>query len=288
MPASLRSSVLLICIFTMQPHGRSQSPDAPAFAVATIKPGKHITQNAQRPYAGGYSAKDATLKDLISYAYNLPFGADGLISGGPKWAYTDTFDIEAKAEDAIEARPKANLTSADISNSDRLMLQRLLESRFKVRIHHEARQVEGFALTIASSGPKLTHSSGVPSPADSTRTYAFGAYLPTPPAGRQGMRLTRGDIHAPQATMRWLAGYLQFQPETEGHTVVDKTGLVGEFDLSLKWSAEGIQASSSPKENSEVPDLFTALQQQLGLKLQRIKVIADSIVIDNVEKPSAN
>jgi uncharacterized protein (TIGR03435 family) len=272
----------------MQLHGRAQAADAPAFAVATIKPGKHVTQNAQRPYAGGYSARDVTVSDLIAYAYGLPFGMSGLISGGPKWAYADTFDIEVKAGDDAEGKPNPGLTASQVSAFDRSMVQQFLAARFKLRVHHEAIQVAGFALTIAKSGPRLAHAKDSAPPAENTRTYALGAYLPTPRADPTGLRLTRGDIHAPGVTMDWLAGYLQFQPEMEGHNVSDKTGLIGKFDISLKWSPEKLDASDSPKESSGQTDLFTALREQLGLKLERTKVAADSIVIDSLERPSEN
>ena len=88
--------------------------------------------------------------------------------------------------------------------------------------------------------------------------------------------------------MAWLAGYLQFQPETEGQGVADKTGLAGNFDISLRWAPETVTASNPPKDDSGLPDLFTALQLQLGLKLERTRVSVDSIVIDQVEMPPPN
>jgi uncharacterized protein (TIGR03435 family) len=287
--AMLHNSLALLTVASiLQSPGMAQSAQPPAFAVATIKPGRHITQGAQRPYAGGYEAIDVTVNDLISFAYNLPWGADGLVSGGPRWAYTDTFNIEAKSESAIEGKPLDRLTNEQISSLDRSMLQSLLESRFKLSVHHEARQVSGFALTVARGGPKLVHSSpSAMPPADAARTNAFGAKLPRPRA--VGAPLTRGTIHASQVTMSWLAGHLQFQPESEGHTVIDKTGLPGTFDISLKWSSsEGLAADSSPKEGGGLPDLFTALQEQLGLSMERTRVTFDAIVIDSVEKPSEN
>jgi uncharacterized protein (TIGR03435 family) len=95
--------------------------------------------------------------------------------------------------------------------------------------------------------------------------------------------------------MAWLAGYLQFQPEAEGYTITDNTGLTGEFDIVLKWSPEGqygspsgLPTSDSLREGSQLPSLSTALQEQLGLKLERTRVPADTIVIDTLQKPTEN
>jgi uncharacterized protein (TIGR03435 family) len=179
----IRIALTIVCILGRQTHAHAQSTSAPAFAVATIKPGQDLPGKGQRPYAGGYEAKRVTVEDLISYAYNLPWGTAGLVSGGPGWAYTDTFDIEAKSEGAVEGKPVNNLTSEQISNLDRLMLQSLLASRFKLRVHHEVKQIPGFALTVARGGTKLTHSKpSASSSADGTQSGA-----PQPP------RLTRGD-----------------------------------------------------------------------------------------------
>src|SRR6185437_3864437 len=253
----------------------------PAFAVATIKPGKHTTQNAQRPYRGGYEARDATVRDLIAFAYNVPFGADSLISGGPKWAYNTTFDIEAKSQADAEGLPSNQQKIAD-ADLDRLMLQSLLAARFKLKLHRQTTLVPAFALMIANGGPKFS-ASKPPPPPDDTQTYAFGATLPTP--RQTGMRMLPGDMHAPHATMGWLAGYLQFQPELEGCTVSDKTNLPGEFDVSLKWSPEGARTADTPTSD---PGLFLALQEQLGLKLEPSRGPVKSLVIDHIEKPSEN
>jgi uncharacterized protein (TIGR03435 family) len=269
--------IILVSIFLVRLHAMAQAPNAPAFAVATIKPGKDLPGKSQRPYAGGYEATRVTVEDLISYAYDLPWGTSGLISGGPRWAYTDTFDIEAKSESAIEGKSFNALTNEQIGNLDRLMIQSLLASRFKLKVHHDAKPVPGFSLTVVKGGPKLNHSGTTP-------------LLPS-----QRMRLTRGDIQAWRVTMGWLAGYLQFQPEAEGYIVADNTGLVGEFDISLRWFPEGeygtpagVPVSNPTKEISQFPGLYTALQEQLGLKLERTRVPADTIVIDSIEKPSGN
>jgi uncharacterized protein (TIGR03435 family) len=229
------------------------------------------------------------VKDLIAYAYNLPFGTEGFVSGGPKWAYADTYDIELKSEAEVEAKSADHTTVDQVSNQDRFMVQSVLATKFGLRVHHEAKLVQGFALTVTKGGPKLMHSSATATPpVENTPTYAFGATLPTPQAGHATMRLTPGDIHAPQSNMGWLAGYLQFQPEMQGRAVVDKTALTGNFDISLKWLPEAFTAATSTEDSVKLPGLFTALQEQLGLKLEQTKTTADSIFIDELQRPTEN
>jgi len=241
-----------------------------------------VTVNAQRTDPDGYRVIVATIKDLISFAFSVPFGVDGLISGGPNWVNSATFDIVAKAEEPIPAAQQK------IPNRVNLMVQTLLADRFKLKIHPETKEIPVYALVVGKNGSKLTPWAAPSTPAaDNTPTYAFGANLPTPQKGR-GMRLVRGDMQAQGVTTNWLAGYLQFQPEIAGRTVIDKTGLADKYDLTLKWLPEGPEASDLPKHQADLPGLFTAIQEQLGLKLDSTKGTTDIIVIDHVEMPSEN
>ncbi len=185
---------------------------SPAFEVATIKPGRNTGSVGQMPTADGFLARDYTVYDLIKYAYNLPWGIDGLISGGPSWAHSATFDINAKTEKPM---PIVHGVPTGLD----LMLQALLADRFKLRAHYETKEIPAYALTVAKGGTKLKPWVAPTTPAaDSASTYAFGAYLPTPQKG--GMRLERGNIWAPHVTTDWLAGYLQSEIR---QTVIDKT-----------------------------------------------------------------
>jgi uncharacterized protein (TIGR03435 family) len=269
--------------------GRAQATDvaSPSFAAATIKPGRNLPGVGIGFLPGDrFMARDATVKDLIGAAYGLKFGSDDQIVGGPSWVRSAKFDIEGKAEEPLPAEVQKT------PNHDRLMLQAMLADRFKLKVHHETRELPVYALIVAKSGAKLTPSVAAATlPGDGPPTYAFGAKLPTPPKGR-GMSQGIGDMHAQHVTMGWLAGYLQFQPEIEGRTVIDKTDIAGEFDVTLQWIPEGketrVADSGLPPASATWPPLFVALQEELGLKLESIKGPVDTIVIDSVEMPSQN
>jgi uncharacterized protein (TIGR03435 family) len=173
------------------------------------------------------------------------------VVGGPSWLDTDRFDVEAKA-------PGANQEQA------RLMMRRLLAERFKLTAHLETRDVPVYTLVVAKGGPKLapshgdtTEINGTPAAGDSTVAYKF-----------QKVPM--------QMLARTLARTLQRQ-------VSDSTGLTGEYDFTLRWT---------PDQNvvdEPGPSIFTALQEQLGLKLEARKGPVEVLVIDHVERtPTEN
>jgi uncharacterized protein (TIGR03435 family) len=154
------------------------------------------------------------------------------------------------------------------------MVRKLLADRFKLTFHHDKKELSVFALTVGRAGPKLTAST---------------SDLDAPGLGFRGL----GDMNAFNANMPDFAGLLQ--SVVLDRPVVDQTGLPGRFNFQLKWTPDDSQFPGvkgqlpPPKEDAETqPDLFTAIQQQLGLKLEAVKTAVDVIVIDHVEKPSAN
>jgi uncharacterized protein (TIGR03435 family) len=260
---------------------------APSFDVAAIKPNVSGGQGHGVGFLGGgrLIEKNATVKDLIVDAYGLRMSAseiEGLVSGGPAWTGRDRFDIEAKGE---------QLTSEKLEHA---ALQRLLAERFKLKLHHEARELPVYALTVAKGGPKLTPWTPPPKPVEPKEpTYALGAMVPTQSADHwRGFRPGRGRLRAMQATMTMLVGSLQFYPETAGLMVIDRTGLTGEYNFLLEWLPEleeqRMKESAMAPPEASWPGLFTALQDELGLKLELSKGPVDTIVIDSVEMPSAN
>jgi uncharacterized protein (TIGR03435 family) len=200
-----------------------------------------------------------TLKDLIDYANSRqlsPIQIDAMIKGGPSWANanTDRYDIEAKADDSSVT--KAQLLA---------MLQSLLADRFKLQLHYETKEVPGYALVVAKNGPKLV---------ESKKPDQFPTSM-----GRPG-QIVAMNANLSQSLLRVLnAGNLLDGP------VVDKTGIVGQYDFTLIWSPETGNANATDPAG---PSLFTALQEQLGLRLEREKAIVEMIVIDHVERPDAN
>jgi uncharacterized protein (TIGR03435 family) len=276
-------------------HAQTPTAASPTFDVVTIKPGRHVTKNGFMSSPGRFTAMDATLKNLIQDAYGLrnsPYGIDGQITGGPGWVNSATFDVEAKAEEPVPAKWE----KIPGGQRNELMLQALLADRFKLKVHHETKELLVYALTVAKNGPKLTPSVAPATPAaESAPTYAFGARLPTPQADHwRGIRavgarpMYGGSIAARrETTSMFTEFFLQDQPEIGGRMVIDRTGLTGEYDFTLQWTPEQMPNGAPPPDPSW-PSLFTALQEQLGLKLESTNGPVDTIVIDSVEMPSEN
>ncbi len=224
---------------------------APSFEVASIRPNKSGAQGGSSSFAAAtYNGTNVTLKRVIRLAYS-PIQE---FVGGAGWLDSEHFDITAKAE--------GNPSREQLQ----LMLRSLLADRFKLVVHKETRDVPAFALTLARSdgklGPSLRRSS---------------TECPEPNQGKGvggcGFRIGDGALAGRGATMERLAAELILT----GRPVVDRTGLTGIFDIDLHWMPDDLNA-----------ELFTALRDQLGLKLEAIRAPAEVIVIDSAEKPSEN
>jgi uncharacterized protein (TIGR03435 family) len=270
-----------------QTSGAAQ-PDAtsdvkvPVFDVVSVKPNKSASGMIRvmgRP--DGYFANNVSLKMLIQGAYGI---REDLISGAPSWADSARFDIDAKvAGSDVEALKKLT------PEQRRLMLQPLLADRFKLKVHTETKELPVYELVLAKGGSKLKEAT----PGD---TYANGIKGPDG-VGRGGMmRVGRGQLTAQAVPISNLANMLSTQLH---RSVLDKTGLTGKYDLELNWTpdpgAEPMfkgpdlgQHSSDNAPDSSGPTIFTALQEQLGLKLQSARGPVETIVIDHVEMPSEN
>jgi uncharacterized protein (TIGR03435 family) len=233
---------------------------APAYEVISIKPSKvwHPWRNMPDGLSGA-----TTLLSLIYIAYGplMP----GQIAGWPAWSTSAEFDIEAKMdEDTAAALQK--LPQKQQATRRRLMLQSLLADRFNLRVHHEIKTLPIYELVVAKGGSKLKESN-----ARETNTNGIG-------------RLT-----AQAMPMADLALILTIQV---GRIVVDKTGLTGGYDFALRWmpdqGGEPPDASGLPLQDDSGPSIFTALQEQLGLKLEPAKGPVEMLVIEHVERPSEN
>lgn len=265
----------------------------PRFEVASIKPALPEDPDAKRPGmdvrllpGGRLSAEGVVLRYLIQNAYGVePFQ----ISGGPNWINSARYNIDAKA--------RGNPDSSQM----RLMMQSLLEDRFKLRVHRETRDLPVYELTAAKSGLKLQ-----PAKQGSCISPGTGGTQSPPvpgqpiPCGRvlTMMSSSRVGLHGGSVSMTELVRVLS---NVLGRTVVDKTGFAGVFDVSLEftpdqalggmpWLSPGpVAASDSPRVPS--PDrgtVFAALQEQLELKLKSAKGPVDVLVVDSLERPSAN
>ena len=280
------------------PRLRAQAPEAqlappadrPAFEVASVKLNKSGDQGTylRRQPGGLYTATNVPLRALIASAYLNEFPPKGrLIFGGPGWIDSERFDIEARAE--------GNPGNEQIP----LMVQSLLEDRFKLVMHHETRQLPIYALVLSKpgeTGPQLTPHSGnakctdiaagkplsQPGPGEAMPAYCGGFFMNAQPGG---LRESGNKI-----TMDMLG---QFLSQSIDRMVVNRTGLSEAFDFTIEFAPElgpgsqpGITASAS--DPSGPPSLFTALREQLGLKLEARTGPVDVLVIDHVEEPSEN
>jgi len=236
---------------------------SPEFEVATIKPSNPDTQGRGFRVRGReFSTINTTLSSLLTFAYGLH---PKQIVGAPAWVDTDKFDITAQPDQP--GRPNDKQWKA--------MLQKLLADRFQLTFHRDKKELSVYALEVAKSGSKLTKSQGDPN-------------------GLPGMFFRGlGNLPAANATMQDFAGLLQ--SAVLDRPVVDQTGLTGRFDFTLNWTPDesqfvgmGIKVPPPTDKPDAPPGLFTAVQEQLGLKLEATKAPVDVIVIDKVEKPSAN
>ena len=236
----------------------------PAFDVATIKPSNPDAPGKMFRVGPGiqFSTLNTTLMDMIGFAYGMH---PKQIVNAPDWMSKDKFDILAKPDG--EGMPKDAQWKA--------MVQKLLTDRFQLTFHHDKQELSVYAIVPSKDGPKLTKSSGDPNG--------------LPGLGFRGL----GDLVVRNATMGDFAGLMQ--GAVLDKPVVDQTGLQGRFDFLLKWTPDQSQFESfggvhtPPADTADAPpDLYTAIQQQIGLKIESTKAPVDVMVIDKVAQPSAN
>jgi uncharacterized protein (TIGR03435 family) len=237
-----------------------------AFEVATIKPSDPARPGQSLLVGRGgsnmFTTTNTTLNDLITFAYDIHVRQ---VVGAPSWVATDRYDVTAKPE----AQGIPNATQL------RTMLRKLLEERFALTFHTEKREMPAYVLTVGK-GAKLTRNES-------------GGILPG--FGGRGP----GAIGVRNSTMTEFAGFLQAR--ILDRPVVDQTAITGRFDFQLEWRpdmsqqgapAAGGAAPQLPPEVEARPDLFTAIQEQLGLKLDNTRAPVEAYVIDRVQKPSEN
>jgi uncharacterized protein (TIGR03435 family) len=238
----------------------------PSFEVVTIKPSNPETPGKLFGQASAREMKtiNTTLSDLIVFAYGIH---PRQIGGGPSWMDADKFDIDGKA-DGEGAPSQAQF---------RVMFQKMLADRFQLKFHHEKKELSVYAIAVGKTGPKLTASEGDPN---------------GPPS-----LLFRGPGNLPARNTTIEAFAQVMQAAVLDRPVVDQTGLKGHYDFQLRWTPDetqfaalgGFKPPPGAADNPNAPpDLFTAMQEQLGLRLTATKAQVDVLVIDKVEKPSGN
>ena len=245
----------------------------PSFEVATIKPNNSGATQMQGLVIQGrkFLTRASSLQDLLSFAYNVQVKQ---IVNGPAWIGSDRYDIEALPD--AEGVPN--------TQQIRVMIQKLLADRFKLTFHHEQREMAAYVFEVGKTGPKLT--------LNQSKGNLPGLGFGPAPDG-VSLRVING-------TMSDFTGFLQIL--VLDRPVVDRTGLTGKYDFKCTFTPDDSQFNghpphfpatpgadgSTPAEAAAAPSLYEAVQEQLGLKLTPEKTPVDVIVIDHVEKPSAN
>jgi uncharacterized protein (TIGR03435 family) len=249
----------------------------PSFEVASVK-----LNTSRTPFPGIHTFDDRfnatmTANGLILWAY----GASGhalsreQISGAPDWAKSELYEINAKLEDSLFEGRWKKLAWEQQQNQVMLMLRSLLADRFKLKVRHETKELPVYALVLAKNGPKFAEDN---------------SHLEIRAINARG----RGKIEATSADFALFADFVSWQPELDGRIVLDKTGLRGHYSFKFEWTPEspsvrpGQPTAPAPPSDSSGPSLFTALQEQLGLKLESTKASVDTIVIEHIERPSEN
>lgn len=276
-PASLALCLLATAV------ALAQDPAPPFEVLASIKPAAPGQRaRMMRPTPGGrLNINNMTLKDLIQFAFRVqPFQ----ISGGPAWLDSENYDIVAKADHdpGQDQLP--------------LMLQSLLADRFALKIHREMKDMPVYALVLAKSAGKET-----PGLTDA-KEGGCAVRDPTapiqPPTPGKPPTLYCGNmmmgINQLYAQAIPLGNIVPMLSRMLGRTVIDKTGVTGKFDIHLEWTPDPSQLQflppDAPKPNFDPsgPSIFTALQEQLGLKLESQKGPVEILIIDHAERPSEN
>ena len=299
--AALLALVPLMAVTTM---GQTSAPSNPQFEVASIKPNKsgdgRVMMSVQP--GGRFTATNVTLRMMIRNAYQLQ---EFQITGGPSWIADERFDIVAKAETGDQMGDPFRAEQTGQPSRGQLMIRALLAERFKLVVHNEEKEMPIYALVPARSdgklGPQLK-ASEVDCAAIVAAARARGGrgpMGPPPDPGRGGpppqcgIRIGPGNMAVGGSPMSQVATSLSM---FAGRIVVDKTGLSGSYDFTLTWTPDQMPgagqrppgAPEPPPADPNGPSIFTALQEQLGLKLDSQKGPVSVLVIDRVERPKEN
>jgi len=306
----IRHVRVLLAVATLLPiavlRGGAQDPQ---FEVASIKPNKSGDGRVMlgiQP-GGRFTATNVTLRMLIRNAYQLQ---DFQVTGGPSWLTEDHFDIVAKAPDGDGLGDPFRGDQSGQPSRGQLMIRALLAERFKLVVHNETKEMPIFALVVARSdgklGPqmKVSETDCAAMVADGRgrgRGPAFGPPpgppqpgAPPPPPPPCGIRIGPGNMAVGGSPMRQVATTLA---QFAGRIVVDKTGLTGNYDFTLMWTPDQMAQRQPGAPDPQIngvpidpngPSLFTAVQEQLGLKLDSQRGPVAVLVIDRVEHPTEN
>lgn len=259
---------------------RKDAADVPSFELVSI----HKTKDARpspeiHDSPDGLTADSSSLCSLIAEAYGFSIGplTDQQLIGAPGWAKTELFDVHAKVDSAdvekLKALKKAETMvlfeqemATRMPTLEMVMLQRLLEDRFHLKVHYERRMLSVFEMTAAKSGFRMKP-----------------AHPEDPEHGSIGM--SEGKLTGDNVPLPFIALLLPLESEI-GRPVTDKTGESGNYDFELHWSSMGDSTDNGTA--GSTASIFTAIQEQMGLKLTPAKGQVWVVVVDHAEMPSEN
>jgi len=283
---------VLALLHTSLVRGQSQSAsEAPSlsFDVVSIRPFRTYSGMTGCMFMPGrFTCKNAKVIWVIIRAYNV-LGI--LISGGPNWASSDRYDIEAKESDELYAELE-KLPRDQRLEKQTLLLQSMLKDRFHLKVHRETKELPVYALVVAKNGPKLKATN-----IQSAATVVTGTDGRPRAPSCSIYGTSEGGNRYQGCTVATLADFL---PLAVGRVVLDRTGLNGIYDFTLSYADQDSAAVSSVPTGGGAasdnplplapsgPSVFTAVQEQLGLKLEPTKGPVDKIIIDHIERPTEN
>jgi uncharacterized protein (TIGR03435 family) len=248
---NLALPLLMAAVTLAQTPATEKDPEVEVASIhRAVQDGNHDSDTDQ----GRFVTHNLTLKRLVAIAYDVDIKR---VFGGPDWADSDSYDINARIPEAFTHRK-----SDDVSR----MVQRLLADRFRLVVHREPRQFSGYALVAAKQGLKMAQAK----------------------PRENGSDLSSNGTHlsASSVTLDQLAKYLSRNRDID-KLVANRTGSVDRFDFELNWVSAPLNSPVDPASDDR-PTIFTALQEQLGLRLEAAKVSIEAFVIDRAEKPDAN
>ena len=286
------AAIALPIMFGLAKPAQGSAPNTAVLTAAyqqvSVTPGETgngIIQTRIMFHPDSFMAKNQTLHELIRLAYGVQ---DNQISGGPDWISTAMFNIEAKLDSSAAAELE-KLSPEQRKAARDLMLQNLLADQFKVAIHRESKLLPAYVMVIAKNGPKIQAAK----PGD---TYPNGIMLNGLPAGPQKFAFAPDGFTAQALPMSFVAERLAMHLN---QPVVDRTGLTGDYDFTLKFSSDGAMPDHKEmhggKEtavhtlpvSSTMTALLAAIEDQLGLKLEPQTIPMPVLIVDRAENPSA-
>jgi uncharacterized protein (TIGR03435 family) len=264
---------LLACLLAFHAAQGQQLSLSPVYDVASIKKlpdgGNQFQMTIMNPLRNGrFRASGVTINMLIHLAYDIP---EDRIQGGPAWLSSDLYEVDARADSSVDAMLQ-KMSSGEARLTRQRMLQTLLADRFQLKLRRESHNSSVYSLVISKAGPKF-HAAVKEENAPSASSESHFS-----------VKVDGDTMSFRESPMRVLVELLTQQTQRQ---VVDETGLTGIYDFDLRFR-QGSLGQIGASTDSDSPSLFTALTDQLGLKLESRKEPVPVLVVDHVEKPSPN